>query len=276
MSRAHQNFYAPGQRLGLQPYPPKPINRTLPLIFLWLAVIIGLGIPAVILFANWFSFNARTISTYEAVLLLTTGSLILIAVVGFLIVSLIATNRRYQNQLTRWHHQITIIRKDKIRAWQADMADWHKAIQKTATPHHPLASHLSNTGLEHFAADLFTKVGYETRVVGGAGDKGIDVHMRNPLGEVEIVQCKQWTKPVGSPEVIHFIGAMQKAQAVYGYIVAPNGFTRPAIEDAIGYNIILADESALQKLMDIAERYPSTLPAPTNSPSQPTNWLKDK
>src|SRR5258708_19013751 len=162
MPRSHPSFYAPGQRLGLKPYPSKPFNLTLPLIFLWLAVIIGLGAPALILFANWFNFNARTISTYEAVLLLTTGILILIAVAGFLIVSLIATNRRYQNHLPRWHHQIAIIRKDRILAWQADMAEWHKAIQKTATPHHPPASSLSNEGLEHFAADSFTKVGYET------------------------------------------------------------------------------------------------------------------
>jgi len=61
---------------------------------------------------------------------------------------------------------------------------------------------------EQYVADLFTKLGYRTNVVGGSYDKGIDV-IAEKDGIKHYIQCKKYiTSVVGVNEARDFYGAL--------------------------------------------------------------------
>jgi restriction system protein len=69
---------------------------------------------------------------------------------------------------------------------------------------------------------------------GGPGDGGIDgILYLDRLGlERVYVQAKKWTKPVGSPELQGFCGALSMHHASKGVIISTAPFTEQAIESA--------------------------------------------
>jgi hypothetical protein len=73
------------------------------------------------------------------------------------------------------------------------------------------------------------------------GDHGIDVLLVNPNHRKEIVQCKQWSKPVGEPVLRDLYRAMMHDQAVRGWIWAPRGFSGPARTWAKGKPMLTKD-----------------------------------
>jgi restriction system protein len=106
--------------------------------------------------------------------------------------------------------------------------------------------------LEKFAAQIFKQMGYQVKHTGRTGDHGIDVHMVNPTGQVEIVQCKQLNKPVGEAVVRELLGVIKHEKAVRGFIFAPGGFTQEARRWAKGEPIVLADEKEINRLVESA------------------------
>ena len=110
-------------------------------------------------------------------------------------------------------------------AWKQAMAAWNHNRKNQVTGQHTSSRHLTPAELEKFTAQVFKKMGYRVTHTGQAGDHGIDVHMVNPKGQIEVVQCKQWNRPVGEPEVRDLSGVMVKERAVRGFLVAPHGFS---------------------------------------------------
>lgn len=105
--------------------------------------------------------------------------------------------------------------------------------------------------LEKFSAQLFRAMGYRVTLTGKTGDHGIDVRLINPNGGIELVQCKQFNKPVGEPVVRDLAGAMSHAMAKKGYIIAPGGFTYAARKWVRGKPIDLVDDRRINQMVEI-------------------------
>lgn len=78
----------------------------------------------------------------------------------------------------------------------------------------------------------------------------LGVRLVNPKGEVEIVQYKQWRKPVSEPHVRDLYGAMTDAKAARGWLWSPLGFSQAARRWAKGKPIVLADDEEIGRLVE--------------------------
>ena len=108
---------------------------------------------------------------------------------------------------------------------------------------------------ERYIAELFTKLGYKTRVIGGSYDKGIDV-IAEKNGIKHYIQCKKYiTSTVGPGELRDFYGAIADhlAQAK-GYFITTNKFTLEAERFAEDKPIELIDGDKLIKYIRISEK----------------------
>ena len=140
--------------------------------------------------------------------------------------------------------------RDKI--WRLAMTGWQTASQTEGNRHKQSAMHLSDLELEKLAEQVYKKLGYRVQHVGQTGDHGIDVLLTNPNNQKEIVQCKQWSKPVGEAALRDLYGAMMHDQAIRGWIWAPRGFSGPAKAWAKGKPIVLVDDAEINRLIGIA------------------------
>jgi HJR/Mrr/RecB family endonuclease len=137
---------------------------------------------------------------------------------------------------------IQVYRKRKrALAWRRAMAHWARSTRSDQEPNQHSAGQLSPRELEQFAARIHNAMGYRVIHTGRSGDHGVDVKLVSPDGKLELVQCKQWKKPVGEPEVRDLFGAMGHERAVRCFIWAPGGFTHAARRWATGKSIVLAD-----------------------------------
>ncbi len=111
---------------------------------------------------------------------------------------------------------------------------------------------------EKLVLELLHKMGYGTsradlQRVGGSGDEGIDgIISLDRLGlEKVYIQAKRWKKPVGSPEIQGFMGALQLQGAAKGVFVTTSAFTKDAKQAAAKArgSIVLVDGDRLSGLM---------------------------
>lgn len=89
-------------------------------------------------------------------------------------------------------------------------------------------------------ARVFIGLGWETQVVGGSGDLGIDLTLRKG-GKFAVAQCKAYNKTVGPAAVRDLHSAVMTAGASRGYLVSMRGFSKGAVEAAVGKPIVLAN-----------------------------------
>jgi restriction system protein len=92
------------------------------------------------------------------------------------------------------------------------------------------------------------------QAIGRTGDGGIDGVIReDKLGLDNIyIQAKRWTdKPVGSPDIDQFAGALSKKKATKGIFITTSNFTRDALASVREYSsrIILIDGITLADYM---------------------------
>lgn len=142
--------------------------------------------------------------------------------------------------------------RERDRIWRLAMAGWKNGSRSEADRPKQSAMHLSDLELEKLAEQVYKKLGYSVEHVGQTGDHGIDVLLINPNNQKEIVQCKQWSKPVGEAALRDLYGAMMHDQAVRGWIWAPRGFSGPAKAWAKGKQIVLVDDAEINRLIGIA------------------------
>jgi hypothetical protein len=143
-------------------------------------------------------------------------------------------------------------KRRRAQAWNKAMAAWQQNTQAGIIAKRESARYLSDDELETFAGKVNRQMGYQAKHTGRSGDHGIDVYMLNPQRQVEIVQCKQWRKPVGEPQVRDLYGAMQDAQAVRGWLWAPGGFSAAARQWAKNKPLVLADDAEIGRLIESA------------------------
>jgi restriction system protein len=147
---------------------------------------------------------------------------------------------------------ITLIiykKHERANAWKRAMYNWQNKDQASMIIQKQSAKYLTEIELEKFSAQIFSKIGYKAQLTASNGDHGVDVMLINPKGQKEIVQCKQWNKPVGEPQLRDLYGAMQHDQAVRGWLVAPRGFSEPAKKWAKGKSIELIDDEQISRLL---------------------------
>jgi len=108
---------------------------------------------------------------------------------------------------------------------------------------------------EEYIAELFTKMGYKTKVRGGSYDKGIDV-IAEKDGIKHYIQCKKYFKrKVGVAEVREFYGSMADFLANgKGMFIATSKFTIEAEKFAEDKPMELIDEFKLIKYIRLAEK----------------------
>ena len=145
-------------------------------------------------------------------------------------------------------------KRQRASAWQNAMRGWQNKDQASVIATQQSAKYLSEKELEKFSAHLFSKMGYKSQLTSDTGDHGIDVLLVNPKGQKEIVQCKQWNKQVGEPQVRDLFGTMQHEKAVRGWLIAPRGFSAPAKRWANGKAIELIDDEEITKLLQISSK----------------------
>ena len=106
---------------------------------------------------------------------------------------------------------------------------------------------------ERYIADLFGRLGYETKRVGGAYDGGVDVVIQKD-GVTSYVQCKKYgSSKVGVSEVRDFYGALADRLAQgKGYFITTNIFTLEAERFAKDKPIELVDQYGLLRYIRLA------------------------
>jgi hypothetical protein len=144
--------------------------------------------------------------------------------------------------------------RERNRIWRLAMTGWQTGSRNGENHQKQSAMHLSDLELEKLAEHVYKRLGYRVQHVGQTGDHGIDVLLINPNNQKEIVQCKQWSKPVGEAALRDLYGAMMHDQAVRGWLWAPRGFSGPAKTWAIGKPIVLVDDAEINRLIGIAYR----------------------
>ena len=142
--------------------------------------------------------------------------------------------------------------REREKVWRLAMTGWQNRSRIEELVHRHSALYLSDVELEKLAAQVYKKMGYRVQHVGQMGDHGIDVLLINPNNQKEIVQCKQWSKPVGEPVLRDLYGAMMHDQAIRAWLWAPRGFSGPAKAWAKGKPLVLMDDLEINHLIGIA------------------------
>jgi HJR/Mrr/RecB family endonuclease len=108
---------------------------------------------------------------------------------------------------------------------------------------------------EEYVADLFSKMGYKTKVTGGAYDEGVDV-IAEKDGVKHYIQCKKFiTQEVGPGAVRDFYGAIADHLADgKGYFITTNRFTLEAERFTEDKPIELIDGQKLIKYIHLVEK----------------------
>jgi len=113
---------------------------------------------------------------------------------------------------------------------------------------------------EKVVVELLVKMGYggsrldAGKAIGRSGDGGIDgIIKEDKLGlDVVYIQAKRWdSNPVGRPDVMQFVGALQAQRANKGIFMTTSRFTDDARSyvSQIGSKIVLVDGEQLTNLM---------------------------
>ena len=108
---------------------------------------------------------------------------------------------------------------------------------------------------EHFVADLWERIGWETTVSTASADKGVDITARKsrPYEQLLLIQAKRYgpNTTVGSPDVQQYASLRHQFENVDKVlIVTTNGYSRQAREIAEDLNVKLIDGDGLAELID--------------------------
>jgi HJR/Mrr/RecB family endonuclease len=107
---------------------------------------------------------------------------------------------------------------------------------------------MSGREFEHFMADLFHTAGYKVDVVGGAGDQGVDLLLKEGRKRIA-VQCKKYGKPVGNAAVSAVYAGAKHYGAKQAWVVAPEGYTKGAVQLAKSTGVRLVGRKGIDGLL---------------------------
>jgi restriction system protein len=105
---------------------------------------------------------------------------------------------------------------------------------------------MSGAQFEVFVAKIMRGLGYRATVLGGSGDQGVDV-IATAGKERLAIQCKNYAKPVGNKPVQEVYAGARHHRCTAAWVVAPEGFTKGAVELARSVGVSLSDAQALRE-----------------------------
>ncbi len=112
-------------------------------------------------------------------------------------------------------------------------------------------SSMNGYEFEEFITQLLSKLGFQAQQTSLSGDGGVDIeaYCDKPfLKGYYLIQCKNWTNPVGQPQVRDLFGVVMSKRANKGILVTTSSFTDQAKEFANGLNIELIDGKMLSEI----------------------------
>ena len=105
---------------------------------------------------------------------------------------------------------------------------------------------------EDYISNLFRRLGFEVEATNYSNDGGVDLvatYSQPIFAGKYIIQCKNWTGPVGQPEVRDLYGVVMDCRANKGIIITPSDYTQQAYDFAKGKNIELINGVILRKIV---------------------------
>lgn len=110
---------------------------------------------------------------------------------------------------------------------------------------------LSGYDFEEFVSELFTRLGYTTKVTSKSGDQGIDL-IAEKRGRKFGIQTKCFSNKVTNTAIQEVVAGITHYNCNKGIVVTNNFFTKSAIELARSNSVILWDRNTLiEKINDI-------------------------
>lgn len=106
---------------------------------------------------------------------------------------------------------------------------------------------LSGREFERELARLFSRLGYEAQVIGGPGDRGVDIVLER-ANRTTVVQCKCTRTPVGLAVAREFSAAFSDYGAAYGILATVGGVTPGVHEYFRGKPLTVMDLSEIIRL----------------------------
>ena len=103
---------------------------------------------------------------------------------------------------------------------------------------------INPTGFEEYVARLLKQRGYKTKVIGQAGDMGVDV-IASKAGDKYAIQVKRWRKPVSRTAVSDAVAGKVYHGCNRAMVVTNNYFTKGARVLARSTNCQLVDRDTL-------------------------------
>lgn len=102
---------------------------------------------------------------------------------------------------------------------------------------------------EEWIASKFNNAGYQAKVVGGAGDDGIDIEVRSAEVVHFVVQAKRYaaTNTINPEAVRGFRGAMTKYPEAAGYLVTTGSLTPQASAWVRTQPITVVDAQSIER-----------------------------
>lgn len=110
------------------------------------------------------------------------------------------------------------------------------------------SSSMSGQEFEHFMADLLRAAGYKVDAVGGAGDQGVDLLVKDGRKRIA-VQCKKQGRPVSNEAVSAVYAGARHYGAKQAWVVAPEGFTKGAVDLAKSTGVRLIGRKGIEGLL---------------------------
>ncbi len=112
-------------------------------------------------------------------------------------------------------------------------------------------SSMNGYEFEKYITGILSNLGFQAQQTSLSGDGGVDIYAyydKPFLKGYYLIQCKNWTSPVGQPEVRDLFGVVMSKRANKGILVTTSSFTEQAKEFANGLNIELIDGKALYEI----------------------------
>jgi len=143
---------------------------------------------------------------------------------------------------------------DELAEIQARL-DEAKVRKKLGSTLSSVGSHTNRSekgiSFEQKCLKLIQSMGFRAHSTKNAADGGIDIiaFSNQPLVAGKyVVQCKNWSKPVGEPIVRDLYGVVAAENANNGILISSSGFTSSAISFAVGKRLQLIDGNQLNQL----------------------------
>jgi hypothetical protein len=111
--------------------------------------------------------------------------------------------------------------------------------------------YMTGAAFEQYMAEVFIAAGYSTKILGGAGDQGVDLLLQNGSERIA-VQCKNHRRSVGNPPVQQVFAGKHHHRANHAWVVAPAGFTKGAVTLARSTGVTLFDYRSIERLIQQA------------------------